>query len=513
MGTDGKHLYRLQIGNYRLLKKIGAGTSGIVYQGQHNVFTDEPIVAIKQLHAQLNSSQDQESFMQEARLLRRLKQKHILPIIDAGTSLGFPYIVMEYAAGGSLREMLDRQGAQPLQLQEAVKVLAQLADALQYAHTQGIVHRDLKPENILFSAQGEVLLADFGIAVLLASSGTFLGGIGGTPLYMAPEQFEGIISTRCDQYALGCIAYELVTGRKLFDPPTGTLATFWYHHTKVEPIPPSQFNSSLPALAEKAILKALSKQRSERFDDVESFIKALHPATFPQTTVPLQITPAQSALISESSSSFTSETLSLFTSESSPLFTDEPDTLLKQGDTLLKQHKYVAALSAYTKASRLVPQSLIAWAGKGHAHYKLKLYDKALAAYTEALHLDPYYVPAWEGKGNALCGLERYNEALTAYEEALRINPNYAPAHRNKGNAFALLNRNQEALNEYNEALNLDHQDAESWQNKATVLFNLKQYSDSLVASEKALYLNPELAVAQQNKDLALREILRRRRR
>ncbi|HEX7737723.1 MAG TPA: serine/threonine-protein kinase [Ktedonobacteraceae bacterium] len=497
MGMDGQHPYRLQIGNYRLLKKISAGTTGIVYQGQHNIFTDEPLVAIKQLRAQLNSPREQASFVQEARLLRRLKHKHILPIIDAGTAPGFPYIVMEYAAGGSLRDLLERQKGQPLSLQGAVKMLAQLASALHYAHEQGIVHRDLKPENILFSAQGDVLLADFGIAVILASADTLRGGTGGTPLYMAPEQFEGIISTRCDQYALGCIAYELLTGHKIFDPPSVSLATLWYHHTKVDPIPPCTYNPALPAPMDRVLLKALAKKRAERFEDVQSFIDALYASAFPETTTRPTMATATLPTVSPSS-------------DASPLFTDEPEALLKQGEALLQQHKYVAALSAYTKAARILPQSLIAWLGKAYVQYKLKLYDKALASYTEALHLDPRSVPALEGKGHVLCGQERYEEALVAYIEALRVNPQYAPAHRNRGNVFLLLRHYQDALNEYEKALQIDGLDAESWQNKGTALFWLKRHREALAASEQALQLNPELAVARQNKILVIKELRKR---
>lgn len=495
MGMDGKYPYRLQIGNYRLLKRISTGTSGIVYQGQHNVFIDEPLVAIKQLHAQLNTPREQESFLQEARLLRKLKHKYILPIIDAGTSQGFPYIVMEFAAGGSLRELIERQQERPLGMQEALRILAQLAEALQYAHQQNIVHCDLKPENILFSAQGDVLLADFGIAVIQTSLGTLQGGVSGTPLYMAPEQFEGVISTRSDQYALSCIAYELLTGHKIFDPSSATMATLWYHHTKVEPVPPRYFNHSLPQAAERALLKALAKQRNDRFEDVGAFLRAL------TETGPFDAPPAFQRAHT---------TQPLTSPDSSALFTNDLDALLKQGESLLLQHKYVAALSAYTKASRLAPHSALAWLGKGCAHCRLKLYEKALLDYTEAARLDPQSVTALEGIGEALCGLERFEETLATYDEILRLNPQYAPAHLQRGNVFAALQNYQEALIEYNKALGFDPQDAESWQNKGTALFHLKRYLESLAASERALQLNPELAVAQHNKKLAIRELQNR---
>jgi serine/threonine protein kinase len=199
-----------QIGNYRLLVKIGGGSFSSVYQGKHVIFEDEPVAAIKILHTALQSQQEHLEFIKEAQLLKKLRHRHILHILDAGFQGAIPYLVTEYAAGGSLRERLSKYNGQPLPVDEALVILTEIGEALQYAHQQRVVHRDLKPENILFNAQGEVLLADFGIAVLLASTRTGQVGFSRTPSYMAPEQFEGLASTKSDQYALGCIAYELV---------------------------------------------------------------------------------------------------------------------------------------------------------------------------------------------------------------------------------------------------------------------------------------------------------------
>ena len=164
-----------------------------------------------------------------------------------------------------------------LPLDEAFVILTQVGQALHYAHQYqpSVVHRDLKPENILFDEKGNVLLADFGIAVLLSSIRTGFFGSGGTPPYMAPEQFEGLASPKSDQYALGCIAYELVTGRKLFTVPNPTLEAWWFHHAKVEPVPPSQYNPQIPSSIEQAILIAISKDRLKRHRDVPAFIQAM----------------------------------------------------------------------------------------------------------------------------------------------------------------------------------------------------------------------------------------------
>jgi serine/threonine protein kinase len=147
--------------------------------------------------------------------LEELKHPYILPVLDAGLHEGLLFLVVEYAVNGTLR---DRLQGQPFQIGEALTILAQIAQALQYAYNHDKVHRDLKPENILFNANGEALLADFGIAVTLERTQQI--EVEGSPSYMAPEQFLGEISKRSDQYALGCIAYELLTGRRPFVAPT-----------------------------------------------------------------------------------------------------------------------------------------------------------------------------------------------------------------------------------------------------------------------------------------------------
>src|ERR1700730_3891435 len=264
-----------QIGNYRILAEINSGSFGSVYQGKHVIFEDDPIVAIKLLHTALRSQQEQTEFIREAKVLKKLNHPHILRILDAGFQDGVPYLVTEYAAGGSLRDYLNKTNGLPITLNKTINILTQIGQALDYTHQQHIIHRDLKPENILFNQEGEALLADFGIAILLASTRTGLFGVSGTPPYMAPEQFEGLASAKSVQYSLGCIAYELVTGQRLFTIPNATLEAYWYHHAKVEPTPPTRYQQQLPAHIEQAILTALAKDRAQRHRDVPTFSNAL----------------------------------------------------------------------------------------------------------------------------------------------------------------------------------------------------------------------------------------------
>src|SRR5882762_4157024 len=178
-----------QIGNYRITAELASGSFGSVHIAKHLVFDDEPVVAVKLLHTHLGLEKERERFLQEARFLRKLKHPYILPLLDAGLYEGSLFFIVEYASNGSLRDRFRRQPSQALPVGETLVILSQIAQALEYAHSQNIVHRDLKPANILFNSRGEALLADFGIAVVLEQTQRI--EVEGTPPYMAPEQFQG----------------------------------------------------------------------------------------------------------------------------------------------------------------------------------------------------------------------------------------------------------------------------------------------------------------------------------
>jgi serine/threonine protein kinase len=262
-----------QIGNYRVVSEIGSGSFGVVYRAEH-IFLPNRVGAIKLLHAaHLDSWEDRESFLLEARMLEVLKHPYILPILDVGIHEGFPYLVTEYAPRGSLRGRLQQIYPWLLSTEESIQILSQVGEALHHAHEQNIIHRDLKPANILFNEKGDALLADFGIATTLATASIRFVEISGSPPYMAPEQFQGAVSKESDQYSLGCIAYQLFTGRRPFvasDP-----STMGFKHLIETPIPPSKLNLQIPPQIDQAVLKAMAKERNDRFTDIAAFIAAL----------------------------------------------------------------------------------------------------------------------------------------------------------------------------------------------------------------------------------------------
>ncbi|GCE16521.1 serine/threonine-protein kinase [Dictyobacter kobayashii] len=281
-----------QLGSYVLVEILGHGAFGSVYLGKHFLLEHKPPVAVKVLNTTLNTQEEIDRFFQEAVILDKLTHPNILPVVDANLYEGYPFFVAEYAPGGSLRDRLDALNGSPMPLTDAMHILNQVGMALQHAHDLDIVHRDLKPANILFNTDGDAVLADFGIAIHVQRTRR-VDEIG-TPPYMSPEQFKGKISKKSDQYALGCVAYELLTGQQLFiaDDPY----TIGYKHIYEQPVLPSTLNPSIPPAIEEIILKALSKERDDRFENVADFVIALREALGLPMTESTPLPPLQSSL-------------------------------------------------------------------------------------------------------------------------------------------------------------------------------------------------------------------------
>ena len=207
-------------GKYVVTEVLGRGGMAEVYAGIHPDLGRK--VAIKVILPQFaTESNFEERFRREARLVASLRHPHIVQIYDFDVVDGRHFMVMEYLAGGTLKDRLRALHQQKAQmaLPEAAGLLEALAGALDYAHSRGAIHRDIKPANILFTAEQEPVLTDFGIAKLLEDVArlTATGGVVGSPFYMPPEQATGAaVDARSDQYALGVVLYEMVTGRLPF---------------------------------------------------------------------------------------------------------------------------------------------------------------------------------------------------------------------------------------------------------------------------------------------------------
>ena len=259
---------------YVLERELGRGGMATVYLA-HDTKHDRK-VALKVLHAQLGTMVGLERFHREIRLAARLQHPHILPVHDSGETAGHLWYTMPFVDGESLRDRLRRERQLPIS--NALQITREVADALGYAHREGVVHRDIKPENILLS-QGHALVADFGVARALTSSGTEglteAGVSVGTPAYMSPEQSlaDPVIDGRSDLYSLGCVLYEMLAGEA---PYTGTSAQAIVAKRLREPVPHVRtVRETVPPSVDQALERVLAKTAADRFATAEAFAEAL----------------------------------------------------------------------------------------------------------------------------------------------------------------------------------------------------------------------------------------------
>ncbi len=278
---------QMQLGNYRVLRTLGTGGFSTVYLGRH-IYLDT-LAAIKVLRTDIHlTNQGKEHFLSEARIVARLQHPHIVRILEFGVEQGVAFLIMEYAPNGSL---LTRHAARSiLPLPDILLYTRQIAEALQFAHDQQIVHCDVKPENLLFNAQDELLLSDFGIAITQHGSSHTHEAVG-TMYYMAPEQFKGKPVAASDQYALGVIVYNWLTG---YLPFMGKTVQELYHmHTSLAPAKLRALNPAIYPAVEQVVLRALTKDPRQRFASVETFFQAFERACLTRNVSPQAARPTK----------------------------------------------------------------------------------------------------------------------------------------------------------------------------------------------------------------------------
>lgn len=260
-----------QLGNYRLLRLLGAGGFAEVYLGEHVYLGTQ--AAIKVLQTRL-AEDERERFLGEVRIVARLIHPHIVRVLEFGVEDEVPFLVMDYAPNGTLRDRLPR-GA-PLAAETILPYVKQIAAALGYAHAKGLVHRDVKPENMLLGRDDEVLLSDFGIA-LLAQSTRFENTqeVFGTATYMAPEQIWGKAQPASDQYSLGVVMYEWLSGDVPFH---GSFSELCGQHLVAPPPPVHEKVPGISPPIEAVVEKTLAKDPHDRYSSMQEMASAFEDA-------------------------------------------------------------------------------------------------------------------------------------------------------------------------------------------------------------------------------------------
>ena len=258
---------------YRISTQLGLGGMGTVFRAQHQVLERES--AIKILHPQLNSDNTfVERFMREARAMARLDHENIIRIYDVFQDDNIHFIAMELFDGASLKTLIEKGDELPVS--QVISIILQCARGLAYAHAQGIVHRDIKPSNIMINAQGLIKITDFGIAAAVDDSATLTstGQLVGTPRYMSPEQARNEpVDRRSDIYALGMVAYELLTGSTPFEGDSGVaiIGKLAYENAELN----LQFPQRVPEKLQLIVKKMLARSADDRFSHATHLMQAL----------------------------------------------------------------------------------------------------------------------------------------------------------------------------------------------------------------------------------------------
>ena len=288
-----------QLGNYRLIKFLGRGGFSEVYLGEHVYLKTEAAIKVLRTHL---TNEDVETFRKEALTVAHLVHPHIIRVIDFNVENFVPFLIMEYAPNGNLRERHPK--GTPVPPATFLPYVRQVASALQYAHDQMLIHRDVKPENMLVGRGDEILLSDFGTALVAQSSlsQSTDDTVIGTMPYMAPEQIQGKTRPASDQYALAVVVYEWLSGTRPFN---GSYMEIMTQHLSTPPPPLSEPALAVPPAVQQVVLRALAKDPHQRFLSVQDFADALERAYQPeqQPTVIQQPQPLPASQLSSYASS------------------------------------------------------------------------------------------------------------------------------------------------------------------------------------------------------------------
>jgi tRNA A-37 threonylcarbamoyl transferase component Bud32/tetratricopeptide (TPR) repeat protein len=277
------------VGPYRILEQLGQGGMATVFKGYHAAL--DRYVAIKVLHpAFLQDPNFQARVQREARVVARLDHPNIVPIYDFAEHEGQPYLVMKFIEGPTLKARL---GQAALGIEEGLRIVEAAGAALAYAHKRGVLHRDIKPSNILLAPDGSIYLADFGLARMAQAGESTLSNdmMLGTPQYISPEQARGErkLDEGSDIYSFGVVLYEMVVGKVPFSADT-PFSIIHDHIYKPLPLPRS-INPRVPEAVERVLLKALAKERADRFQTVEGMVEAFRRAVRGEGTPDMAPTP------------------------------------------------------------------------------------------------------------------------------------------------------------------------------------------------------------------------------
>ncbi len=454
----------------------------------------------------------QQRYLTEAQRLRRAFEQEVatwvalekhpnivrcfwMQVLDNQPFMCLEWIAGEEGKGTDLRGWLRRG---PLSLKVALEIAIDVCNGLIHAQAKrpGLVHRDLKPENILMAQGGLAKITDFGLAQIVQAAGLEVaqasdaadsrhslvgkGGVAGTPAYMAPEQWRGEpLDERTDIYAIGCILYELLTGRSPFvvdfTPTTPQQLEQWLammqlaHEAKSSPRLSTQFAPALDELLDHCTAKAPSA-RPTGLSDLALQLKQIYQKCF------VQLPPLRPAADAFNAGDYNN-----------------------RGVTYHALGQYTQALADYDRASELDPRYASVYSNRGITYRRLQKYEQALTNFNFAIDLDPHEPMVYNNRGIAYQSIEQYPKALLDFSRAIELNPQLVQAYHNRGSVYNRLHQYKQALADFEQAIRLDPNYASAYAGRCTTYRHLQKYEQALDDSSRAIALNPNLAEAYFN--------------
>jgi eukaryotic-like serine/threonine-protein kinase len=270
----GETSKKFEIPGYQIIDKLGKGSMGIVYKARQT--SVDRIVAVKiLLDALAQNKEFIKRFDREAKIAAKLSHNNIVNAIDAGEVDGHHFFVMEYVEGSTIKDVLDKKKS--IDEKNALRIVMAVAEALKHAHQRGLIHRDIKPENVILTRDGNVKLADLGLARLTADEKWSMSEAGmaiGTPYYISPEQVRGQVDVdiRADIYSLGATLYHMVTGRVPYDGETPTEVMRQHVDNNAVLLPPDHINTNLSSGLGMVVETMMSKNRENRYRNPDDLI-------------------------------------------------------------------------------------------------------------------------------------------------------------------------------------------------------------------------------------------------
>jgi serine/threonine protein kinase len=534
-----------QVGRYKVLSQLGKGAMGVVY------LADDPLlnrqVAIKTIDLAIDDPSRRDflhaRLLRDARAAASLSHPNIVGIYDVVVEGDCACIVMEYVAGEDLAAYLSRNPVADLQF--TVHVIRCMAAALDYTHSRGVIHRDIKPANVMLDAASIPKITDFGIArIAEGATKTMTGTVMGTIEYMAPEQVKGeAVDGRADQFALGVVAYRMLTGTTLYGDHS--LTTMAYKIVNELPASVRSRNSTLPAAVDPVVAKALAKAPGDRYRNCSEFADSLAGAlaseareaptlatapppprkSGPRTAVvaialaaaagalagvaiwwkpwmrPAQ--PTEAVVVSQPPTSTAPVSVRPQPVEKRPA--EKPPVKARQNTAETETGDEIAADTQSPPPD--TPAPAVEAFNRGRDLMKHRQFAEAVQAFTKAANIRPDWGPGYVSRGNAYQHLEQFDDAIRDYSRAIGLNPKLTNAYIGRAQCYVHQQRDGPALDDFNQAIALKPDAAVALHGRAWIYLRRKAYHKALADFNESIRLSPNNVPAYRGRADARRAL------